>query len=1128
MMSKHKKTALAAALALAALSTAQAADVTWTNGSGSFAWNATHQNWSSGAWNSGVGNEAIFGNTGAGNVIVDAGGVNVSSINFTGNGYTLGGGPINFVAGGGSLKNANGYTGALISTDPGVTATINSAITSSLPLIKMGTGTLQLAGPLTFTGPGIPYMGATAPRALPVDLVVDGISGQSNGGLLQIMGSNVLPSTTRVGLGNGQIDIGNNNVTLGSLTFLNQNDYQAYDPSVGASENGSLIGTGTLRVTGDITVIGRCCGNNGANTIGANLDLGGGTQIVRVSQNSSVMQSRALQFTGVISNGSLLKTSGMMENGIVGNADGMSLYGNNTYTGSTILNGGYNVVTGTNASSFVEITGAPNVPGGNVLVLAGANGSYHSATVLQAVAGGILTIDNTLATGGAGYDQPTVAAANNNDRLNDTAEIQLRDGAFSYVGASNTASSETFGKLNITGGHNVVNITATGTTGTSTLYASDLVMAQRSTLQISSATLGAASKLFVAGALPAADSTGILQGVIGKSDFVTYNATTGVTPLAAGAYAASFAAGAGANVALTASTNAIASSMSINALKTTGTVTNNIATGQVLNIASGMLLNTSGTTTFNGGTVDFGSSAGTFFGGTATFASTNAITGTNGLINASSTLNLNGNLSGLSGPITTNGGTTTIGTNTFAGALQVRTGTLAFSTNQTLAGQGAITIGVNQNDSNLIGTTPLLSLSGMGANSTMGRDIIVDNGGQNVAGAAYWSNMMPQLSPLSNTTGSQTLGGNLVLNSPLRLQGGGAGGTGSTNFTGNISGSSYMFIVNGRESFTGNVGNTGGMTIGSNGGKTYASFLGTTSGNAPLTIYGGSGSATVIGTSVSYAPGSLPTGDILMKNGYNGVNLTAPTLIPLATSTINNNITASQADINAQVNSGITATWNGQITTDGSGYLMKNGAGTLVLNSLTSNAAVRVNAGTLLVNGQIASQAGQGVAVNNGGVLGGTGSITSAVLVNAGGTISAGVNGVGTLGAGALEVDGLMASSLDGLAGANRINASSFTINGGSLSLSLANMPIGTLSETFLLLNNTGANAIAGSFANVLGLPTGYTYSVNYAFNGTDSFGQVGDGNDLAVTITAVPEPATYATLGAGLLLVAMRRRRQR
>ena len=126
----------------------------------------------------------------------------------------------------------------------------------------------------------------------------------------------------------------------------------------------------------------------------------------------------------------------------------------------------------------------------------------------------------------------------------------------------------------------------------------------------------------------------------------------------------------------------------------------------------GMILSTGGTGTFTGGTIAFGSAPGAFFG-TNTVSS--AITGTSGLLNALGTLTLNGDLSGLSGTITQNGfGTTTLATNTFAGAIEVREGTFNINTSQTLAGQGAITLGVSTNDVDMVGAPPFLTISGAG------------------------------------------------------------------------------------------------------------------------------------------------------------------------------------------------------------------------------------------------------------------------------------------------------------------------------------------------------------------------------------------------------------------------------
>jgi len=1115
---KLSPTQVSAAVLLAMVSfagalQAQAADVTWNNAAGSFAWNASDQNWVSGVWNNAAGNGAIFGATGVGAMTL-GGTVSANSLSFTANGYSLNGpGTLNLVSG--SSTAGTGF----INVGPGVTTAINTAINSNVGLIKSGGGTLQLSGPLNVTGGGAGMafaVGGYTPR-LVNDVIVGGVSEISQGGTLQIMNSNVLPASTRMGIGNGLLDIGSNNVTVAQLNFSNQADYLPWDPSINASGAG-VIGTGTLHVTGDINVMGVGAGNDGANTIATNLDIGGGTQVIRTTGNGYFNASRALQIVGSISNGSLLKTFGYTENGVMGVPDGLGLYGNNTYTGSTILNGGTTVITGTNASSLLKVVGSAG-PAGSQAILQGANGSFLQAATIQAFAGGQFIIDNTGAMP-AGGDYPTIPAAQNNNRIADNAEVQLRNGTFAYKGLANTAASETFGKLNAIADHNIVSLSTSGT-GTTTLTASELDLGPRATLQVASATLGGANKLFITGAMPAADSTGVLQRMVGSNDFLTYNATTGVTPLAASAYSSSFAAGA--NVALTAAST-LASSTTINALKRTGSFTTTIAAGQTLGISSGMILNTSGTGTFSGGTVDFGANPGVFFGGTNNIAS--AVTGTGGLLNSSSTVTLSGDLSGLSGTISNIGqtATTTISTNTFAGTLELRAGYMNINASQTLAGQGAILVGAPENDANTVATPVFLSIAGAGANAVIARNIIVNNGSQTAAGQELRYGYISELTPLSNTTGSQTISGNVTINSAFRLQGGAptTKNTGSTNFTGNIDGSAPFIIVASRANFSGNVGNTGGFRIGDGGFTTQVTFSGTTSGSVPLTMVGGNG------TVVSYAPGSLPTGTITFQDGQGA---SGAVLTPLASSTINNTITASNADITTNVGAGITSTWTGPVTGPISTYLTKQGDGTLVLtNAANVVGSTKVNGGTLLVNGGLG---GFGVAVNTGGTVGGTGTIAGQILVNAGGTVAPGT-GIGTLSADSLALSGTLLEEIElnngGPASADllKLGTAGVSLGGGTLQLSLADLGGSFTSGTYLLLSQAGSSAIIGTFANMLGVPAGYTVSVDYAFSGTDSLGRVGDGNDLAVTITAVPEPSQYAMFGVGLVLLSWLRSRRR
>ncbi len=265
-------------------------------------------------------------------------------------------------------------------------------------------------------------------------------------------------------------------------------------------------------------------------------------------------------------------------------------------------------------------------------------------------------------------------------------------------------------------------------------------------------------------------------------------------------------------------------------------------------------------------------------------------------------------------------------------------------------------------------------------------------------------------------------------------------------------------------------------------------------------------------------PGTLTLG--AAANTYTGANV-----MNAGTMVINGSNAATQNVINAG-----TMTFN---SSSASTQNVING-GTLVFNG--SNAATSgntVNAGTLLVNG---SASGTTI-VNSGGTLGGTGSLTSAVTVQPGGTLSPG-SSIGTFAIGAgtarqLTLSGTFLAEINlnngGAASADLLNLTgTFGITGGILALQLSNIPAGAFNGTYLLVANDAADAISGTFINITGVPAGFTATAIYNFTGTDSLGRVGTGNDLAVNI--VPEPQTYAllVLGGVLLVVLPRIRRRR
>ena len=81
---------------------------------------------------------------------------------------------------------------------------------------------------------------------------------------------NTLPAGTTVAIGNGLLDIGPHDVTLGGLTFTGTNPGVVY-----VADRQGISGTGTLRLTGPIRVVSN--GLGWGNAINVPVDAGGGT-----------------------------------------------------------------------------------------------------------------------------------------------------------------------------------------------------------------------------------------------------------------------------------------------------------------------------------------------------------------------------------------------------------------------------------------------------------------------------------------------------------------------------------------------------------------------------------------------------------------------------------------------------------------------------------------------------------------------------------------------------------------------------------------------------------------------------------------------------------------------------------
>jgi fibronectin-binding autotransporter adhesin len=213
-----------------------------------------------------------------------------------------------------------------------------------------------------------------------------------------------------------------------------------------------------------------------------------------------------------------------------------------------------------------------------------------------------------------------------------------------------------------------------------------------------------------------------------------------------------------------------------------------------------------------------------------------------------------------------------------------------------------------------------------------------------------------------------------------------------------------------------------------------------------------------------------------------------------------------------------------------------------LLATLDSTSAVNVNGGALRMN--IALTGGGAFNVNSGGTLGGAGSITGPATVTAGGTIkpSAGASpaapstftaasltitsgsGVANAGNASFLVNGKSAGTYDQVA----VSSGGVIALSGNLQITMGYTP--ALNDSFILINNLTTPGTSdlptGTFSFENGSPitnnkftmNGDTFTLSYAG---------GDGNDVVVTTTAVPEPASVGCLAlGGLGLLARRRRR--
>ena len=495
------------------------------------------------------------------------------------------------------------------------------------------------------------------------------------------------------------------------------------------------------------------------------------------------------------------------------------------------------------------------------------------------------------------------------------------------------------------------------------------------------------------------------------------------------------------------------------------------------------------------------------------------------------------------------------GSNTYAGATIIRAGTLVAGTDSSgtagvagAFGDAHTTTVITTGTTVTAGTLPVTMGDATTTSANTSPSLLI-GGAFNVGRPITISNQA--------TTGKYTLGGNtdgnaifsgtITTSQPFTVTQVATTGNNALNITGGVTGlttgtKAVTFANVGAVNVSGAIADgTGKISVTQSGaGITTLSAANTYTG--PTTI--NAGELKVDGSLAAGSAVTVNAGTLRGQGTVNGtVNLTGTsTLRSSSTLTLNSSLTVSGTA--NQITTGVIAV-NG-VTTINSGAVLSAG-----INGTLAGAGSVIDNGTFIVNGF----ANQGIAVNNGGILAGTGT-TGNVVLSSGGTVAPGNDSLST---GILNVGYLnMASgahlsikiggSVAGTGYDQVATAGALALNGdlqGSLINGYASSIVAGTSGAGYLDGSTfyltlGASFTTGALTNV-GAPTGnalaaggqgeiFIGGVDFAvfYNATGGSSLTG-GNDLALLAVAVPEPGTWVMLLAGFgMLISFQRLRGR
>lgn len=947
--------------------------------------------------------------------------------------------------------------------DGGGVATWNT-VTASTPGTVGAGATLTLNAPITLSGItyNSPYSMTLAGTAAN-NLALSGsgatfdvqLSIANTLTLFQLANNITAPITG--GGSTGLIKTGNGSMTLGATV--------ASTYTGGTHINGGILAISTTAAIGD-SVLGATGAGNG-------ISFDGGGLITNITGGWTTGRDIAIGSGGA----TLYAVTASTLNGIISGS------------GSFALNGFSGVVTLTGANTY---TGATITDSPSTLTLSGANGTINTSSSYNF--SGIVNLSN--------------AAANNNDRLKDTAAIASHGATITLTGNSAAATTENAGPLTLSGGTTTITNTPNAAQASSLNFAS-MTRTNNATLFVRGTSLGAAPGANVAqitstaspgtliGGGGAAGSTNIsiLPWAVGNtsatasnnSNLVTWDSGTGAfRPLATSEYTTlSSGLSTTDNTRMTVAT-AIAAPTTVNSVVVAGTGTLLTGTGG-LNITSGALLYAPGAATAGAinADVNFGSAEGVL---------TNA---------SAATLTMGGVISGSGGlTVSAIGAGTNIftGANTYTGTTTLTGGTTEFS--GTMAGDGvtASVFGLSTSDI-MMNTGTATNRLWATAAATINRNLTVLNSGPGLAGLGTTGNFV------------LTMNGNIALQRTLALEGGGTAATAMV-INGNVSGVGVL-----TDSFS-------AFTI-LNGNNTYSGGTNIQTGTYMAGSDTAFGTGTIYFSNAGFIQSSNATAHTIANNIFLGNN---PTFGGTGALTFTGGLNLNGSRSLAVTNTAAAGTVFSGVVSNGG--ITKTGAGLMALNSSTGNTytggtVLGSSAGTLNVNNSSGSGTGSG-AVSIGGTTAANRSTLSGNFTISGATSISGAlnpgNSVGTANFAStlsLTSNALVTMELGSSVSADDINvAGLLTLGGSTFNIVTIGGYQAALGDTFDLvdwgsLSGTATVNVAGA---ALANPGGTVWD-------TSSF--LTDGT---IRVVAVPEPGALSLCFAGglSLLVFYQRSRSR